>query len=983
MADYTINLNNYKASGVYTVEVDQSENVVLPLTTGRLIVGSSRVGPFNTVVLINDMRTLKAVFGDIDPKLEKAGSFFHRSIEVALREGPVFALNVMPLDTTLDPMANLDQAYFTTFNTEAASNNNDQTTVVNTYPVVNFFNRRRLWFADSAQLNLTKNIALGDDPTQPDFGQVTEQSNKILSFVNLGNSNVTIWVRKAAITGYDLTAKEWYSTIGTGISFPSFVHPDDLISDYFVEVIAVSGDWSNYLRLSKDPIYKAYFDESGLKAASAANFFALREITVVNRTVGCLIPDFNDQTGSTVAIDRLINRAFASTGILCALDTEKLDLINLADSSYNDQSVETYRVDIVGQGYDDLVYFADNGGYDTNLTTEVAPTPLIDTISYRRPGNSSLIFKMDSTIAESTISATIANGEQYLITTPSPIVDYIIATENSKMYEAYMGGFLKTGDRVVDGTHVYYIKITDGLIAGSPSIKYIRIDAYSDITLTNVVSMAHYATASPVNTYVKVELASGSDFKHTFSLTSDFVSYSITQPNKLTIEFASANKAAIDEFIKTNQYIKARTTAGRTRFLKIISITSSYSIMTTNYTYNITTMSPSTPETVGIDITGNTIEVYKGIYNFVSTLKGQYAGGFKIREALLPNGTAARLENTDPNTGIGILEYLFAYTSIPQALATGEIVDFRYVVDSYAGTISHSSKYQLAKLAALHGQAMAILNDPSVQQLEKSVDPSFIDTTTKLVSAEYISTGGNLAANPQFTFAFAEEDINGVPLSSYSTYFFPNLIIRDGNKNISVPPAAYVSNLYVRKFKNGTPFLIVAGGKRGVISDPEIVGIEYDLTDEDRGYLEPVGHNLIVKRRGFGILVFTNNTAYQRVNSALNNAHVRDNLSTIERDIDRILFNFLFDFNDEITRLRVSTLVKNYLDAVTSASGISSYTVTFDTSNNTNEVISANAAILDIKVDFPRGIQKFINRITITRVGGQLSSQSTGFIPSF
>ena len=98
MAEQRINLNNFKASGVYTVEIDQSENTVLPLTTGRIIVGSSRVGPYNTVVLINDVRTLKAVYGDIDPKLEKAGSFFHRTIEVALREGPVYALNVVPLD---------------------------------------------------------------------------------------------------------------------------------------------------------------------------------------------------------------------------------------------------------------------------------------------------------------------------------------------------------------------------------------------------------------------------------------------------------------------------------------------------------------------------------------------------------------------------------------------------------------------------------------------------------------------------------------------------------------------------------------------------------------------------------------------------------------------------------------------------------------------------------------------------------------------
>ena len=91
----------------------------------------------------------------------------------------------------------------------------------------------------------------------------------------------------------------------------------------------------------------------------------------------------------------------------------------------------------------------------------------------------------------------------------------------------------------------------------------------------------------------------------------------------------------------------------------------------------------------------------------------------------------------------------------------------------------------------------------------------------------------------------------------------------------------------------------------------------------------------------------------------------------------------MFDFNDEITRLRVKTIVENYLDAVVNARGLSSYKVVFDSSNNTNEVIENNAAIIDVIVDFPRGIHKFINRITITRVGGELSSDSTGFTPSF
>tara|TARA_Y100000389_G_scaffold204849_1_gene260162 strand:+ start:21279 stop:24188 length:2910 start_codon:yes stop_codon:yes gene_type:complete len=969
MAEQRINLNSYKASGVYTIEIDESENVSLPITSGRLIIGSSRIGPFNTVVLINDLRTLKAVYGEIDSKLEKKGGYFHRSIETALREGPVFALNVLPIDDAAGS-GNLDQVYFTTFNTESSSGDNGAA-IQNR--IVDFFNKRRLWFASDEFLNKTKNTVLSG-----------AAANKILSFVNTGKSNSTVWTRRAATTGFDITASEWYNTIGGGksIDFPNFVHKDDFISDYMIEAMIVKGDWTNHLRLAKDPIYGQFFDETGLIESKSADFFALREIKVINRTIGCLIPNFVDQSGNSLSIDLLINRLFPTTGILAALDVDKLDDIDLEEDNFVDTSIATHRVDLVGHGFDDLGETIDNGGVDTDGATVVAASKLIETLSYSRPADKELVYKIEAAndIAESAfVDPDVAKDKIYLID-PTSGEDYIIATENSKLYDAFKKGFIKTGDTIIDASNSYYIRIEDNLsiVSASVTIPYIKILVYTDNQLSTGINVNTYTDGT--DKYFKIITLTGENFKNEFDLTdtSYFETVAVTQPNILTVTMDDTNtaqKAIIDDFIKVNSLIKASTDGTvRDRYLRIISVVFSIPAVGKSQ-YVITTMAPLDSTVIGIDITGNKLNVIKGIANFSTSIKGQYLKGFKVRDGLLPNSTATRQSD--------ILKYLFDYTSIPQALAGKELIDFRYVVDTYEGEISSSSKYYLSKIAALHGQSMAILNSPSIEQFEKSVNPSFINQTNKLVSAELISKGGDLSLNPEFTFKFAEEDINGIPLSSYSFFNFPNLIIRNGNRNMSVPPAAYISNLYVKKFKNGTPFLIVAGGKRGVINSPELNGVEYELTDEDRAFLEPIGHNLIIRRRGFGTLLFSNNTAYQRINSALNNAHVRDNLSTIERDIARILFNFLFDFNDEITRLRVKSIVSNYLDSVVNASGLSSYSVVFDSSNNTTEVISANTAIIDILVDFPRGIHKFINRITITRVGGQLSSESTGFTPSF
>ena len=48
-----LNLNRFKSSGVYTVEIDETANVALTLSTGRLVIGSSKKGPINSVVQIN------------------------------------------------------------------------------------------------------------------------------------------------------------------------------------------------------------------------------------------------------------------------------------------------------------------------------------------------------------------------------------------------------------------------------------------------------------------------------------------------------------------------------------------------------------------------------------------------------------------------------------------------------------------------------------------------------------------------------------------------------------------------------------------------------------------------------------------------------------------------------------------------------------------------------------------------------------------
>ena len=1008
-----LNLNRFKSSGVYTIEIDESTNLSLPISTGRLVIGSSKKGPINSVVLVNDTRTLNAVYGDIDTKLEKNGSYFHRTIDVGLKLGPVYALNVLPVSDT-------DIAYFKTFNTESASNNSTWSANTNSDSMSHFYNTQKLWFADGNQVSKYKNIKLGDDyiVSPGTYGEADKDANKIFTLVNLSRKDITAWVRVADTNGYDISVKDYYRLLGDRAEIPEYLNVDDTVADYFVELIVVEGNWTDYLKLANDPVYKQYFTAAGIIDSKIGDFVSLREVKLIAKSQGAIIPDFRDLTGTVVSIDNVFNRLFAQTGIYCAIDSKKVDLIDLTNATFDSgssiEAMSEQRIDLVGHGFDELnttdnsktQYIVDDG------ITGVDPVALVDVLSYTKPADSTFYFALD------TYSATYASGETYIKTTGT---DTIIAVQGSKLYNAYSNGFIKSGDLLKytdasSNTQSLYLG-TDGEFKTQNSVKYLVFSAYSDITRTNQVDVESIADGG--SDYLWIANATSSTFKHDFDLadTDMFITYSYFAPNKIVFEvdptlygnpsksesntaniaagyaYSATKRSLVDDFFKPGQYLKAKIKVDgngdpieRNRALRIKSVyaqkiqktgfgPSSSTVTTLKYT--ITTDSSVDENNLGIwfDTDNSSIRAIKGIKNFVKNLKGALVPAMNLSDVdLYPNGTADRQDV--------ILDYVMTGSNLGSTLADNETVDFRYIIDSFEGQISAQSKQQIVQLAANHGKALAICNAPSFAQYEKSVDPSFIDLTTRLVSTEAISTGGDLGSNPAFTMGFASGDKNGIPISTYSAYFMPNVVIYENGKNKSIPPAMYVANAFMKKYTSGNTFSIV-GGKRGILTDGEITGLEYDLTNEDRDYLEPAGFNLIVRRRGFGVMVFSNNTGYQRVKSALNNIHVREALVTIERDIERILLNFLFDFNDVTTRMRVKTLVKNYLASVQDARGIASAEVIFDDSNNGVEVLENNAGIIDIIVDFPRGIHKFINRITITRAGGQLASNSTGFTPSF
>ena len=100
MSELRINLSDYKASGVYFVEIDNSVITRRAYNSAsRLAVGFSTVGPFNRPVFLSGPADVTQLFGGIDRKLERKGCFTNRNIRTMVAKTPIFAINLMPIDT--------------------------------------------------------------------------------------------------------------------------------------------------------------------------------------------------------------------------------------------------------------------------------------------------------------------------------------------------------------------------------------------------------------------------------------------------------------------------------------------------------------------------------------------------------------------------------------------------------------------------------------------------------------------------------------------------------------------------------------------------------------------------------------------------------------------------------------------------------------------------------------------------------------------
>ena len=862
-----IELAGLKSAGTYRFERDlstiSSGNVTEGYSNLRLIVGFSKKGPFNSVQLITSASQFIELYGNIDRSLEKKGSYFHRSVLVALNAGPVLCLNLLSLNPETD------QIMHRSISTNIKKSNNN----ICTLPYQNVFNTDKFWFLSSESYL---------DGVHS-FDNKSTISNNILNFTNVSNKPISVLVKKASkknTNGYNVTLNEWYGAENV----PEYFNGTSFVSDYMVEVYVIGGNFgpelkskekasdsstgdeitktyeyidecldvyndvtgriNPYKRFASDITYQEYFDKYGFKADKISKFLSLPSVNVIGTYTGSLIPNFIDNLGKNLWIEDMINRDTLVTGLLCV---EDIDMIESASIDENSGFVNE-SIDIIGHNFNNI-----DDIYSINF------------LSYG--------------FSQERIEELIGNN-----------------SENESL--TYIGEFNICGK---DGN--YYIS-DKGVPLNKEADNEIIIDVNDNIKVGDMLLSYTYDGES-INP------------KDEFS--------------RLTrvVEIKPLYKFINEKYVKDSHHIRVICS-------DMVKISYDDADLTKPYVIKYTTMD-----------------------SICDRFHWTFLKGFKVSEDAMPNGT-----NERQNKILEMISENNVHSNLYKSLIDRDFIQWRYVVDTFGYGIEGECKKIYSLLCKGRQSGLALINAPSMKDFKKSIEPSFIDDYGG-VKSEYIANGGNLDKVPTNLFSLPKEE-NG---ASWAAYFYPYLKISDLATVKTVPPAAYVSNLYISKYKNFNPWSIVAGPKRGVISGNQVIGVEGTLIHHDREFLEPLGINSIVWENGVGVEIFSNKTAKQSPMSALSSIHAREICIYIQDNVESILKKYNWEENTARNREEIKSLVDSFLSGIKQGNGIYDFKTVMDSTNNTTEIIDRNMGIIDIYIEIVRGLEILAQRLTVLKTG--------------
>lgn len=724
MPNTALDLSQIKAPGVYTFEFDESEYTQVEATTVRLVVGFSRKGTFNAPVLLRNRKEAITAFGDIDPFLEKRGSFFHRSLFTALQAGPVYALALLPTNNGQDESFARDEVEYKSFSIDTTESNSPEIKALYS----SFYDKERFWV-----------------PDEDNFGALVDLNGgsigKILSFANLGQKKVSILIRKTNVRGFDLTARDFY---GAG-NVPEYIKEFDYMNDYFVQVTIVEGDWSDYSTLSADPTYSTYFDLNGLKKDQLTAFLADETVTLLGRFEGSVVPDLIDGNGRDWSIDTLINQSLLVTGVYATIDKDMLD-------DYENRTSSDSDIDMVGHKLAQA-YGESNQADSINFLSY--RKNMVDQITYGtgESGNSLTTTLTTSTLSNVTVTSLYTTDDRGMLNNKiriqkplesetAALIEYNEILANVKLGTSITHGYNKTAN--VDATTYFAVTDffeTDGTDEAGNEATFLELTVRNKNKLNEETNLSYSfnntdlsANNVTVTGYSKAGPSLGSEvyFKRKASANSSVSSY-----------YAKVGNVSVDEGSSTANLAFSGLSSSLVG-LGISNLThdviiSDYSALQTVNSGTLDYTFLYSPSPAYVANVGATLYSYSGDDIYQNARDGRIKSG-----TITTDSEYIKLENLEDSDGIPITKVsFFTDSSLSTTVSTSSPADdSTFIVDTNEENIikavkivanSLSSDQKSVKITSANSSEIEVGDYLMTQVLEDAVYVDYFTRVTRKV----------------------------------------------------------------------------------------------------------------------------------------------------------------------------------------------------------------------------------------------------------
>ena len=190
------------------------------------------------------------------------------------------------------------------------------------------------------------------------------------------------------------------------------------------------------------------------------------------------------------------------------------------------------------------------------------------------------------------------------------------------------------------------------------------------------------------------------------------------------------------------------------------------------------------------------------------------------------------------------------------------------------------------------------------------------------------------------------------------------------DKYAYIPLNSDIAGTMTRTSLVSEPFFSPAGMSRGQILN--VVKLGFDPSKEQRDVLFSSRVNPIATFPGEGTVLYGDKTALAYT-SAFSRINVRRLFIYIEREIQKISRNVLFEFNDVPTRTNFKNNCNPFLRDVQSKRGMVDFLVVCDDSNNTPEVVDRNEFVADFYIKPNRSINFVQLNFVATKSGVSFS----------